>query len=228
MSVQSHDRFYASVKSVLFFLLIVLILKVTVGIVLTYGHYIPPDFSSDFLRERNQSFYGSYQWAFYAHIASGPIALVQGLLLINERFRARFPDWHRLLGRIQTVIVLGIVAPSGLWMSFYAHSGAVAGIAFAMLAIATGLSVAIGWRLAVMRRFREHRRWMQRSFLLLCSAILLRLLAGVATIADIEAEWTYPAAAWLSWLVPLAVFEFSIRVKQQLLHRNLFAASNRD
>ena len=58
-----------------------------------------PNFASDFLRGREGHFFGVYQWAFYTHILSGPVSLILGLILIGERSRARFPKWHRYLGR---------------------------------------------------------------------------------------------------------------------------------
>ncbi len=184
-----------------------LILKVTGSVVLNYRQYLPPNFDSDFLQGRESYFWGSYQWAFYTHIAAGPLSLILGMLLISERFRLSFPKWHRYLGRVQVPVVLFLVAPSGLWMAYRAEAGAVAGLGFAALAVITGTTVALGWRLAVKRRFAEHRRWMQRCYLLLCSTVVLRLTAGLATVLDIDAAWLDALSAWASWLVPLAVFE---------------------
>ena len=90
---------------------------------LKYRDYVPPNFESDFLRGRESYFSGSYHWAFYVHIASGPVALILGLILIGEQFRLSFPKWHRLLGRIQGLTVLFLVTPSGLWMAKYAEVG---------------------------------------------------------------------------------------------------------
>ncbi len=62
-------------------------------------------------------------------------------------------------------------------MAWYASTGTVAGIGFALLAGLTGTCVALGWREAVQRRVQVHRRRMWRCFLLLCSAVVIRLLA---------------------------------------------------
>src|SRR6185312_16941123 len=137
-----------------------LALKVTAAVVLGYGNYFPPNFNADFLRGREDYFFGAYQWAFYAHIASGPVSLVLGLILISERFRLRFPKWHRVLGRIQVASILFLVASSGLWMASYAQAGAAAAVSFALLAISTGWCAACGWKAAVQKRFAVHRRWM--------------------------------------------------------------------
>jgi hypothetical protein len=184
-----------------------LILKVTASIVLGYRGYFPPDFNVDFLRGREAYFFGDYQRAFYTHIVGGPFTLVIGMLLISEQFRRRWPVWHRRLGRVQVANVLLLVAPSGLWMAYYTSTGRVAGVGFAILSVLTAGCTALGWRAAVQRRFLIHRRWMWRSFLLLCSAVLLRVLGGLGTTLGVESLWYDPAVSWISWLAPLAVFE---------------------
>ena len=186
-----------------------LITKVTISVVLGYVDYFPPNFQSDFLHGRDSYFFGAYQYAFYVHIASGPVSLVLGMALISETFRRRYPRWHRYLGRIQTICVLFLVAPSGLWMAYHAATGTIAAVGFATLSVATGATVALGWRAAVERRFRDHQRWMWRCFLLLCSAVVLRLFGGLAIVAGIGDNWTYSLAAWMSWMLPLLVFELS-------------------
>jgi hypothetical protein len=80
-------------------------------------------------------------------------------------------------------------------------------LGFALLAVVTAASVALGWRAAVKRRFADHRRWMSRCYLLLCSTVVLRLMAGLATVTGVQATWIDPTVAWASWLVPLAAYE---------------------
>ena len=186
-----------------------LVLKVTAEVMLGYVNYFPANFGSDFLRGRERYFFGAYRWAFYPHIASGPLAIVLGLVQISDSFRRRFPKWHRNLGRLHLLNVLCVVTPSGLWMSYYASTGAIAAIGFAILALMTGMCSVLGWRAAVMRQFARHKRWMWRCFLLLCSAVVLRLLGGLGTVIGVQSDWFDPVASWSSWLVPLAAFELS-------------------
>jgi hypothetical protein len=189
----------------------VLILKVTASVVSNYYNYFPPNFSSDFLRGRELYFFGPYQWAFYTHIIAGPVSLVLGLMLIAERSRSRFPRWHRYLGRLQVAVVLLLVTPSGMWMAYHAAAGPIAAAGLAALAIATATCVTLGAWSAVTRRFIDHRRWMCRCYVLLCSAVVLRLIGGLATVTGVTAPWVDPAAVWMSWLIPLALFELRQR-----------------
>jgi hypothetical protein len=183
------------------------ILKVTASIVSNYRDYFPPNFNSEFLRSRESYFFGAYQYAFYTHILTGPITLVVGLILISDSFRRAFSIQHRYLGRLQVACVLLFVAPSGFFMAFHAAAGPIAGIGLLTLAILTGTCAAMGARSAMRRRFQEHRRWMWRCFLLLCSAVVLRLMGGLAAVTGFTPAWLDPLATWASWLVPLGTFE---------------------
>jgi uncharacterized membrane protein len=202
-----------SLSRLLTCLTILLIWKVTLSVVLEYRNYLPPNFDSDFLLGRKAYFWNGYHWAFYLHIVSGPVALLLGALLMSQRFRTNWPKWHRRMGRVQVGCVLLLVAPSGLSMSYYALTGAVAGAGLGLLAVATAACIALGWRAAVKRNFVEHRCWMTRTFILLCSAVVIRLIGGLATVTQLDAVWVYPLAAWLSWLLPLAVYEASRLIK---------------
>ena len=193
----------------------VLIWKVTLSVLVGYRNYVPPNFASDFLLGRESYFWGPYRWAFYTHLVSGPVALLLGTILISERFRKVAPAWHRRLGRVQAANILLLVAPSGLWMSYYAATGAIAAAGLGSLAIATAVCVMLGVRAAVQRRFASHQLWMWRTFLLLCSAVVIRMMGGLAEVTQYDAPWVYPFSTWASWLGPLVIFE-AIRLFKSL------------
>jgi hypothetical protein len=198
-------------------LLGLLVLKVVVVTLLSYRDYLPPNFESDFLSGRDGYFFGTYRWAFYPHIASGPLSLVLGLLLSSEALRRRAPRWHRILGRVQVVCVLFFVVPSGFVMAYRAEGGLVALLGFASLAIVTGATVVLGLRRALQRRYAAHQAWMQRCLCCLGSAVVIRISGGITTLAELDTAWIYPTMAWLSWLGPLAVLEM-VRVARDRDH----------
>ncbi len=185
-----------------------LLVKVTLSVLSNYPQYFPADFSAEFLQGREAYFFGDYQWAFYPHLVAGPLSLILVPILLSRRFLQTFPRWHRRLGRVQVVTILLGVVPSGFWMALYSAGGPVAKVGFASLAICTGVCATMGWRTAVKRRFREHRRWMERCAVLLCSAIVIRIIGGFLTVTDFGGNETYPISAWVSWLVPLVAWEF--------------------
>ncbi|MEX2174474.1 MAG: DUF2306 domain-containing protein [Pirellulaceae bacterium] len=197
----------SALSRVLAVLAVLLIGKVTLSVVIGYREYLPPNFESDFLLGREPYFWGAYGWAFYLHLVAGPASLVLGTILVSNRFRRMAPVWHRRLGRVQAACVLLLLVPSGLWMAWYAATGAVAAAGLGSLAIATAGCILLGVKAAVGRRFADHERWMWRTYLLLCSAVVIRLIGGLATVTGLDALWLYPFSTWASWLLPLVVFE---------------------
>lgn len=87
-----------------------LVCVVLAGILRNYPRYLPPDFTSDFLLGREDSFHGGYQWAFYAHLAAGPVTLLLG----RGAPAFRRPGVARPLRRRVALpgLGLGLVAPT--------------------------------------------------------------------------------------------------------------------
>ncbi len=181
--------------------------KVFVSILAQYRFYFPADFESDFLSLRRDIFHGLYRVAFYAHIISAPIALLNGLFLIVSGEVGRYRKIHRWVGRLLAMLVLGFVSPSGLVMAAHAPAGPIAGAGLASLAIGTAGSLIMAVRHARQRRFRMHQRWATRCFVLLCSSLLLRMITGVVIVLQLDPDANDRLNPWLSWLVPLACYE---------------------
>lgn len=184
-----------------------IVLKTIAATVSNWLDYFPPNFTSAFLTGRKAYFFGPYQIAFFLHVVSGPISLILGLLLITKPIRSRWPKWHRRMGQLQVTVVILFVAPSGFWMAFRAVGGIVSVSGFACLALLTGWSAFTGYRAVRQRNFRSHEIWMTRCFLLLISAVVLRIIAGIAIVAQIQNDWVYPISAWASWILPLIIYD---------------------
>jgi hypothetical protein len=184
-----------------------LFFKILLSILVEYRWYFPADFeNSAFLSGRRYSFFGIYRAAFYAHIISGPLAVLLGSFLILTGGRSRYRHLHRPAGKLQMLIVL-IVVPSGLVMARQAYGGSIAALGFSSLSIATGACAMAAVYCAVTRRFRIHQRWATRCFILLTSPLLLRLINGAVVAMQLESDFSYRLNAWLSWLIPLAIYE---------------------
>lgn len=203
--------FSRRMQSLLTVVVALLIVRVTVEVVMGYVNYFPPNFSADFLHGRQATF-ARYRWSFYPHIVSGPFALFGGLVLMSEQFRMRLPRWHRWIGRLHVVNVLLVILSSGFVMGFDAAAGWPATVSFVLLTMATAVSTAMGWRTAVQRRFADHRCWMQRSYVLLCSAVVLRILGGLGTMLEVSWLWYDVVITWASWVTPLVVYEIGRNV----------------
>ena len=190
-----------------------LFIKLLLSILYEYRWYFPPDFDSAFLTGRQHLFVGLYRAAFYAHLVSGPLALVLASFLMLSGGRSRYRHIHRYAGRSQMLIVIFAVAPSGFVMALWAHSGRIAAVGFAMLSLCTAATAIVAIIQARARQFRSHQQWATRCFVLLCSPLLLRLLSGALIVLQWDSDLTYRLNAWLSWLIPLVTYELWWRRK---------------
>lgn len=172
-----------------------------------YRWYFPPNFDqSAFLIGRRDSFHGMYAIAFYVHLFTGPTSFLLGAFLMFSGGQRSQAWWHRWSGRAQVILVC-LVAVSGLGMALNAFAGPIAGLGFAVLALLTAATAVVAAYFAILGRMDRHRRWATRCFLLLCSPLLLRLFLGLMTVVQLDSIWSYRLIAWLSWLVPLAAHE---------------------
>ncbi len=206
-----------TLTTVLQWLAVALILRVLAVILANYPDYFPPNFDSLFLQGREATFHGAYGAAFYVHILSAPIVLLGGLILLSETVRRRHGGWHRWLGRVHVAVLLLFVLPSSVVMSRRAFGGWPAGLSFLLLSLATASCAIVGVVHACHRRYDQHRRWMLRCYVLVCSAVALRLISGTAGLVGVASpEHAYIVASWSSWLVPLPACAM---VERLLAHR---------
>jgi uncharacterized membrane protein len=218
---------YRILTTALRWLAVVLILRVLVTILANYPDYFPPNFDSLFLQGREATFTGAYRPAFYVHIFSGPVVLLGGLILLSDSVRRRYRGLHRLVGRVQVVVLLVLVLPSSVVMSRHAFGGWPAGLSFLLLSAATASCAIVGVVYARRRRYDQHRRWMFRCYVLICSAVALRLISGAAGLIGVPSpEGAYIVAAWCSWLIPLAACEIAERWPAPRLSRRPDSVSN--
>ncbi|WP_158265559.1 DUF2306 domain-containing protein [Blastopirellula marina] len=222
MKAHGPARRLATLKKLALVATVLLGVKVVVSIVLQYGDYFPPNFDSSFLVGREKSFTGIYPPAFYAHIIAGPITLLLAAYLMFSGKRKTQQKLHRRLGKLQVLLVLGVIVPSGLIMAIWAFSGPIAGVAFALQSIATGITAAMAARYAMRKKIAIHQIWATRCFVLLISPLIFRLASGVLIVTESESVEAYRVNAWLSWLVPLLVYEVW-RCRQQRTRKSALA-----
>ncbi|TWU43221.1 hypothetical protein Q31b_22590 [Novipirellula aureliae] len=186
----------------------ILLVRVLLGILFEYRYYFPPDFNaSAFLSGRRYTFFGFYRAAFYVHIVTSPLGIVVAMFLVFSGGRQRYRRLHRWLGKALAVLVIGAVLPSGLWMASQAYAGKIAAAGFVVQTVVTAIAVGATVWFARQKQFAAHQRWAIRSFLLLISPLILRLISGTAIVLDWESDGFYRFNAWVSWMIPLLIYQ---------------------
>ena len=144
------------------------------------------------------------------HVTGAATALLVGPFQFLPWVRRRFPALHRTLGRVYLVGCLtgGV---GGLIMAFGSNKGPIAMAGFASLAVCWIVANIQGWRLAVARRFDEHRAWMLRSFAMTFAAVTLRIYIVALPMLGMAPLDAYRASAFLAWVPNLILVELWLR-----------------
>ncbi|MEM8669036.1 MAG: DUF2306 domain-containing protein [Planctomycetota bacterium] len=212
MGVRPNNKSSVELVLIRLFRVAVGLMVIFVGwlILAPYPFYLPADLSRGFLRNKSEFFYNSaFFIGFYAHIVSAPFALLCGTLQMSRTIRRRAPRWHRKLGYVYCLAVLLLAAPGGLIMSLQAFGGVSSVLCFTCISISAWTFTYLGYQSARSFQFAAHGRWMARSYLMMCSAIALRLIHYVLHPLGLDAALTYQLAAWLSWLPGLILLELA-------------------
>lgn len=144
-------------------------------------------------------------WLF-VHAGLAATALLLGPTQFLPRLRLTRPRLHRWMGR--TYIFACLTGGSaGLALALGSTAGPIARAGFAALALTWMVITAMAWRMALHRRFDDHRRWMIRSFALTFAAVTLRLYMPAALILGLDPLESYRAIAWLCWAPNLIAAE---------------------
>ena len=146
----------------------------------------------------------------YLHIVGAATALLVMPLQFLPRVRARMPRLHRWIGR---TYVAGCTAGGvgGFVVAFGSTAGLPVTIGFALLAPIWVAVTLMGWRMAVARRFPEHRAWMIRSAALTFAAVTLRLYLPLLQLAGVDFLFAYRLTAFISWIPNLIAAELYLR-----------------
>ena len=86
-------------------------------------------------------------------------------------------------------------------------------ICFIAMSLLVAVFTVLARRTALQRRFESHQRWMTRSYLLMISAVLLRLIDPALRRSGVPDELSYQVSVWLSWVPSLMIFEVIERMR---------------
>jgi hypothetical protein len=148
-------------------------------------------------------------WLF-VHAGFAGTAMLLGPFQFLPRIRARLPVVHRWMGRTYVFACL-TGGSAGLLLATGSTAGPIARVGFGALAVVWLFTTGMALRLALARRFDEHRRWMIRSFALTFAAVTLRLYLPIAQIAHLDFVQAYRAISWLAWVPNMVVAELYLR-----------------
>ena len=146
------------------------------------------------------------------HIVSAVLYASLGAFQFSTGLRRRWPNWHRLAGRV--LVVLGLaVAFSALWMTaFYPRipGGELAHLF--RLAFGSGMaaSIILGFNAIRQGHVASHRAWMARAYALALGAGTQVLTLGIGHAAFGTSDLTTALGLGAGWAINLVVVEYII------------------
>jgi hypothetical protein len=152
----------------------------------------------------------------FVHAIGGTLMLVLGATNLYIGTTRAYFRFHRLLGYIYLLGgTLGAITAISLALgnghrkplvafTVDAANASDSGIALASLGGAWLIAAAMAYRAARNRRFDSHRQWMIRTYVLVWSFVLCRLIGRIPSLPELGGG---AAITWLSWVGPLLMCE---------------------
>jgi hypothetical protein len=171
---------------------------------------LEPDVSFLMIKQTEVTTHPEYLYFFYTHVFSSIFVLAFGFIaILRKNFGIK--NLHQLTGKIYVFLILILAAPSGIYMGFLANGGVLAKSSFIILGISWFISTFLAFKLALKKKFKDHKKWMWRSFAFTLSAITLRMWKVIIIqFVDIPPMELYNIIAWLGWIPNILIVEYLI------------------
>lgn len=156
----------------------------------------------------------------FVHALGGTVMLVFGAINLYLGATRQFFRLHRPLGlaylfggSISAISAIALALGNGhrkpsVEFAVEPFRSNDLGWALASLGAAWLVCAAMGYRAALNRRIPSHQAWMIRSYVLVWSFVLCRLIGQVPSFPELGSGG---ATAWLSWIVPLMLCEVALQ-----------------
>jgi uncharacterized membrane protein len=156
----------------------------------------------------------SFAWyvSMYVHIVFSAIALVIGPFLFSARFRQRWLDLHRSLGKVYLSSIL-FGGSAGLFLSFHASGGKMSTLGFFLLSILWLYTGYIAFRQIKRGNVSLHRQWMIRNYALTLAGVTLRIWLPLCFVVFGASSFDtfYQVLAWISWVPNFLIANWYVR-----------------
>ncbi|SKA37735.1 Predicted membrane protein [Chitinophaga eiseniae] len=160
--------------------------------------------------------YFPVRWFLLMHITSGGGALILGPLQFWKRLQSN-KRLHRIVGYLYLLAILAsslcavVLASTTAYAVNWAYAFALQ-IWVSVWITTTG----IAWWLAVKQKFKQHKDWMIRSYLVTLAFVVSGLILKMPLIYKLgDFAAISPSFFWLGWALPLYVYEMvkAVRLK---------------
>ena len=161
-------------------------------------------------------YYWPHRFRLVTHISGGVLALTCGTLQLWTGLRQRAMNFHRWIGRVY--LGAAAVGITGAFLMAVYSTPRGFGVALMSLATAWIVTTGIAWTAILRGRVEMHKEWMMRSYIVAFAFVTFRivtdLLPSVNRLLGSNADDAATSVGWLSWVLPLAVYEVILQAKK--------------
>ncbi|AKU97889.1 membrane protein, putative [Labilithrix luteola] len=151
------------------------------------------------------------------HVSGGAVALLTGPFQFWEELRSARRGLHRGMGNAY-VLAIAVSAPCAVYLSLTTAYDVGWSYALSLQAWASVWMVSTGlaYRYARQKKFRLHKEWMVRSYLVTLAFVLSALLnklpfvASKGSLAEVS-----PGLFWAGWSIPLFVCDIVLSTQRK-------------
>lgn len=209
MSANRSNRSLSRLFGLVKYLIFVLVLLIGGLIVYVTSRYLDPSDSGGYLSGRTEESLSLIRYSVLLHATFSFLTLILASVLIFFRIEENYHSTHRFIGKITVFLTLLFLVPTGFILSYHAMGGIPGRILFSLLTLLTLIFIVLGFLAASRKRITEHRQWMLRFYIVLTSAIWLRLNLFICfQIKWVISENDYFWCSVLSWIPQLLLLEF--------------------
>ncbi|MFD2568153.1 DUF2306 domain-containing protein [Pseudotenacibaculum haliotis] len=155
-----------------------------------------------------------YMICFYLHIVFGGIALLIGWIQFSEKFRRKYMNIHRLIGKIYITSVL-ISGIPGFYIALHATGGLSPKLGFGIGAILWVVLAVLGYTTIRKGNVAAHKKYMMYNYAGTFGAVTLRLWLPLLIMVFGGFIAAYQIVAWLSWVPNMIVVYFILKTKEE-------------
>ncbi len=154
--------------------------------------------------------------AVYLYVTSGMLCLLSAVPVFMSFVLRHYPYIHNIMGKIYVIVVLGVVVPTGLYLSFYSDATIYLGISaeICFLLLGTALFYTT-WKAYVLIKKREviaHCHWMIRSYpLALVTPTFKTMVVINSDLFHIERTRNVLFSLWASLILNFLIVEMVIK-----------------
>ena len=153
----------------------------------------------DFIEERSFLFQSNlYNASFYIHIAAGALCIGTSLIQFSRYILKKSKAIHRISGKIYVFVVLFLVAPTGLYMSFFAKGSFWERALFMFMAGWWFVTTLYGLSTIHKRNIVAHKIWMIRSYAMAMTAVTFRVYHIAFYLLGWDHLENYEVSLWIS------------------------------